>query len=249
MQLLLGFTQLISGTAAATVAAVRAATAAAQPVRMPMQLDDDLLLSDDLPADAKKLLDAADQAIAEVRKNTDRAVAAIRGEADRQVDAIRRKADADVAAVTAGAAKELSPLLRDLFARLKDMQAEHLRAGRLDEALAVRNRLRAMRSDLFGVKPDPGNLTDFGPSDYGKVLLFEIVGSTDGSAWGTDAYTGDSRLSVAAVHAGAVRVGERAVVRVTLIDGTERTFDGSDRYGVRSLDYGNYSLGYTVERV
>lgn len=245
MQLLLGFSHLLSGTAAA---ALRLA-AAQLPQGTAMQLDDDLLFSDDLPADAKQVLEAADRAIADVRRATDRAVAAIREQADRQVAAIRHTADAEAAEVTAGAAKQLSPLLRDLFHRLKEMQAGYLRGGRLDEALAVRNRLRGLRSDLFGVKPDPGNLTDYGPSDYGKVLLFEVVGSTDGSAWGTDAYTGDSRLAVAAVHAGAVRVGERAVVKVTLVDGSERTFDGGERYGVRSLDYGNYSLGYTVERV
>jgi hypothetical protein len=56
-------------------------------------------------------------------------------------------------------------------------------------------------------------------------------------------------LAVAAVHAGAVRVGERALVRVTLHDGTARVFDGSERYGIRSLDYGNYTLGFSVERV
>lgn len=214
-----------------------------------MQLDDDLLLSDDLPPSAKAVLDEADQVISTVRKKTDQAVSAIRSEADRRVDETRRQAEVDMAAVQADAAKELSPLLRNLFHRLKELQAEFMKDGQLDEAMAVRSRLRAMRSDLFGVKPDPGNLTDFGSSDYGKCLLFEVVGSTDGNIWGTDAYTADSRLAVAAVHAGAVRVGERALVRVTLLDGSSDVHPGSERYGIRSLDYGNYTLAFAVERV
>jgi hypothetical protein len=214
-----------------------------------MQLDDDLLLSDDLPPEAKRLLDAADRAIADVRGRTDRAITALREEADRKAAEIKQAAEAEVAAVQAEAAKELSPLLRDLFHQLKGMQAEFMKEGKLDEALAVRNRLRGLRSDLFGVKPDPGNLTEFGSADYGKSLVFEVVGSADGNIWGTDVYTGDSRLAVAAVHSGAVRVGERALVRVTLSSGNERTFDGSERYGIRSLDYGNYSLAFRVERI
>lgn len=214
-----------------------------------MQLDDDLLLSDDLPPTAKAVLDEADQMISAVRRKTDQAVSAIRSEADRRVEEIRRQAEVDTAAVQADAAKELSPVLRNLFHRLKEMQAEFMKDGLLDEAMAVRSRLRAMRSDLFGVKPDPGNLTEFGSSDYGKCLLFEVVGSTDGNIWGTDTYTADSRLAVAAVHAGAVRVGERALVRVTLQDGSSDVHTGSDRYGIRSLDYGNYSLAFAVERV
>ena len=215
----------------------------------PMQLDDDLLLCDDLPPDAKRLLDEADKAIADVRTRTDRAISAIREEADRKAEEIKRAAEAEVATVQADAAKELSPLLRDLFHRLKAMQAEFLKEGKLDEALAVRNRLRGLRSDLFGVKPDPGNMTDYSSADFNKALVFEVVGSSDGNIWGTDIYTGDSRLAVAAVHAGAVRVGERSLVRVTLSNGSERVFDGSERYGIRSLDYGNYSLAFRVERI
>lgn len=219
------------------------------PSDTPMQLDDDLLLSDDLPPDARQLLDDADRAIAEVRARTRQAVAAIRDEAERRAEEIKRAAEAEAAAVQAEAAKELSPLLRDLFLQLKAMQAEYLKGGKLDEALAVRHRLRGLRCDLFGVKPDPGNLTDFGTADHGKSFVFEVVGSGEGTVWGTDVYTGDSRLAAAAVHAGAVRVGERALVRVNISGGSERTFDGSERYGVRSLDYGNYPLAFTVERI
>ncbi len=230
-------------------AALLTPTAPAPGPGSPMHLDNDLLLCDDLPPEAKRLLDTADRAIAGVRTRTDRTVSALREEAERRCEEIKRAAESEVALAQAEAAKELSPLLRELFSELKAMQATFLKDGKLDEALAVRNRLRGLRSDLFGVKPDPGNLTEYGSSDHGKSYIFEVVGSADGSIWGTDMYTGDSRLAVAAVHAGAVRVGERALVRVSLSSGSERTFDGSERYGVRSLDYGNYSLAFGVDRV
>lgn len=231
------------------IAGVESGTPAITGTTPPMQLDNDLLLCDDLPPEAKRLLDEADRTIADVRTRTDRAIAAIREEAERKADEIKRAAEGEVATVQAEAAKELSPLLRDLFHQLKAMQAEFMKEGKLDEALAVRNRLRGLRSDLFGVKPDPGNLTEYSSADFNKALVFEVVGSADGNIWGTDIYTGDSRLAVAAVHCGAVRVGERALVRVTLTSGSERTFDGSERYGIRSLDYGNYSLAFRVERI
>jgi hypothetical protein len=244
MHLLTGFSRLITHVADFGLERPPQRTAPA------MQLDDDLLLSDDLPADARRIIGEAEAAVADVRRQSERAVAAVRDQADREIAAIRVKADADAADAQREAAAQLSPLLRDLFGRLKGVQAACLRAGDLDGALAVRSRLRSLRGDLFGVRPDPGNLTDYGPADIGKVMLFEIVGEGDSDhCWGTDVYTGDSRLSVAAVHAGAVRPDERALVRVALLDGTEMLFEGTERYGVRSRDYGNYSIAYTVERV
>jgi hypothetical protein len=125
----------------------------------------------------------------------------------------------------------------------------YARDGKLDEALAIRARVRQLRGDLLGVRPDPGNLTEFTIDDVGRVLLFEMTGRPDGSVWGTDAYTGDSRLAAAAVHAGALREGERGLVRVTLLDGDSLNYEGSTRHGIQTYDYANYPLAYRVERV
>ena len=214
-----------------------------------MNLEDDLLFADELPADARGLIEEAEQTVDNVRHRSQKTVANIREAAEKECIALRARADAEVAATETAAASELTPLLRSLFARLKVLQSSYAAAGQLDEAMAIRTRLRGIRSDLFGVKPDPGNLTEFGPSDIGKSMIYEVTGSTDGNVWGTDAFTADSRLAQAAVYTGALRVGERGLVRVTLIDGSERIFDGSERHGIRSLDYGNYTVGYQVERV
>ena len=51
------------------------------------------------------------------------------------------------------------------------------------------------------VLPDPGTLTTY-RGQNGKTFLFEVTGTTDRSIAGTDIYTDDSALSMAAVHAG-----------------------------------------------
>lgn len=214
-----------------------------------MQLENDLCFPDDLPGDAKQLLDRADSTIADVRDATKREIAAIRDASDREIEVIRTRTKAEEARANAKASQELSPMLRDLFTQLKALQTEHLLAGRLDEAMAIRARARSLRGDLFGIKPDPGNMTEYPSADLGKSFLFDVVGTTDGNCWGHGLYTGDSGVATAAVHAGILRAGERAVVRVTLVDGSESAFESIDRYGVRSLEYGNYTVAFTVERV
>ena len=214
-----------------------------------MSADPDLMALDDLPDDARSLIAEAERTIGTVRERADRRAAEIRDEAERECVAVREKAEAEVARAEQAATRELAPLVRELVDSLRGMQERYVREGKLDEALALRARLRQLRSDLLGVRPDPGNLTEFGLPDAGRVLLFEVVGRADGSVWGTDIYTSDSRLAAAAVHAGLLREGERGLVRVVLMDGDGRAFEGGTRHGVTTYDYGNYPLAYRLERV
>jgi hypothetical protein len=82
----------------------------------------------------------------------------------------------------------------------------------------------------------------------GTTFYFRVTGAPDGGLWGTDVYTGDSALAVAAVHAGAVKVGETAVVRVTVMPPLAR-YQGSVQNGVTSHDYGRFGTAYRVDRV
>lgn len=243
MNLLLGFPQLLNRLAESHRESTQTRTPTA------MQLDDDLLFSDELPIDARALLEEAERTVSGVRRNSEQALAGIRDIAEREIAAIRLRLNGEEAAVQRDASRELSPLLRDLFARLKALQANYAQTGMIDEALAIRARLRTLRADLFGVRSDPGSMSDFSSTDVGKSFLFELVGTNEGNVWGTDSYTGDSRVAVAAVHSGSLRVGERGLVRVTIVDGSERVFDGSERHGIRSMDYGNYSVAFQTERV
>jgi hypothetical protein len=214
-----------------------------------MTADADLMALDDLPDDARELIARAERAISQVRERADTRAAELRDEAEREIGAIRERADAEVARAEQAATRELAPLVRELVDSLRRMQESYVRDGKLDEALAIRARIRQLRSDLLGVRTDPGNLTEFTPADVGRVVLCEVVGRTDGSLWGTDAYTADSRLATAAVHAGVLREGERGLVRVTLLDGETLVYQGSTQHGVTSYDYGGYPLAYRVERV
>lgn len=214
-----------------------------------MSDETDLTGLDDLPDDARAVVDGAERAVAEVRDRADRDARAVREAADRECELIRNRAESELAAVQQAATRDLAPLVRTLLDRLRELQQRYAREGLLDEALAIRARVRQLRGDLLGVRHDPGTLTEFSAADAGRTALIEVVGRTDGSAWGTDVYTADSRLAVAAVHAGAVRDGERALVRVVVVNGTDQGYVGSERNGVVTFDYANYPVAYRVEKV
>jgi LCCL domain len=92
-------------------------------------------------------------------------------------------------------------------------------------------------------QPDPGNLTRF-ESEQGKVLAFTVTGmAAGGSVWGTDVYTTDSRLAMAAVHAGVLKVGETGVVRLKIVP-SPPSYTGSSRHGVTTSPYGIYRAAY-----
>jgi LCCL domain len=209
----------------------------------------DMIGLDDLPDDARAVVDGAERAIAAVRDRADRDTRDIRDTADRECEAIRNRAESELAAVQQAATRDLAPLVRTMLEQLRELQQRYAREGLLDEALAIRARVRQLRGDLLGVRADPGTLTEFSVADAGRTALIEVVGRTDGSAWGTDLYTADSRLAVAAVHAGAVREGERGLVRITVVDGTSQGYAGSERNGVVTFDYATYPVAYRVERV
>lgn len=214
-----------------------------------MSADPDLMSLDELPDDARAAIARAEQSIAEIRARADRQTAQIRDEAERECFAVRAKADAAVARVEQGSTRELAPLVRELVDSLRGLQERYTREGKLDEALAIRARVRQLRGDLLGVRTDPGNLTEFSPADVGRTVLFEVVGRAEGSVWGTDTYTSDSRLASVVVHGGLLRDGERGLIRVTLVEAEGLTFEGTTRHGVQSYDYAAYPLAYRVERV
>src|SRR5262245_31314645 len=67
----------------------------------------------------------------------------------------------------------------------------------------------------------------------GQSFFFEVTGDAHGSLWGTDTYTSDSSLGMACVHAGLLKPGESAVVKVTIVKPLA-VFRGSTRHGVTS---------------
>jgi hypothetical protein len=98
---------------------------------------------------------------------------------------------------------------------------------------------------LAGDAP-PNMLTLCDP--IGATYYFRVTGEASGSLWGTDVYTGDSVLAVAAVHAGLVKVGESAVVKVT-VEQPLTKYQGSVRNGVTSHEFGQYGTAYRLAGV
>jgi hypothetical protein len=82
----------------------------------------------------------------------------------------------------------------------------------------------------------------------GASYYFRVTGSTDGTIWGTDIYTGDSALAVAAVHAGLVKPGETAVVKVT-VETPLAAYQGSLRNGITSHDFARFGTAYRLSSV
>jgi hypothetical protein len=83
-------------------------------------------------------------------------------------------------------------------------------------------------------------------TDVGRTYYFRVLGEMDGPVWGTDIYTGDSSVCTAAVHAGLIKPGDTAVLRVVVVEAPER-FDGSLRHGVTSHEFGRYGTAFRFE--
>jgi hypothetical protein len=95
---------------------------------------------------------------------------------------------------------------------------------------------------------------EFGPVDMqrhqaqiGKTFTFRVTGVAAGALWGTDIYTTDSTLGLAAVHAGLLTVGQTGVIKVTVVQSPQQ-FVGSTRNGVTSQPYQMFPAAYRVHK-
>lgn len=124
--------------------------------------------------------------------------------------------------------------------------------GELELKLADARSLRhqsliavAEEKEEIAAAPDPGHLKAF-ESQQGKTFAFAVTGTAaGGSVWGTDVYTTDSKLSMAAVHAGVLKVGETGVVRLKIIP-SPVSYAGSTRNGITTGAYGTYTAAYQI---
>jgi hypothetical protein len=124
----------------------------------------------------------------------------------------------------------------------------------------------AVEEEPANALPDPGNLNTL-LGQVGKVYTFRVTGTVQGGAgrgvvlggpgfnpfvpagivWGTDVYTLDSTLALAAVHAGVLKAGQTGVVRVKIL-GPQATFMGSTRHGVTSAGFGPFNAAFQFVR-
>ncbi len=73
----------------------------------------------------------------------------------------------------------------------------------------------------------------------GATFYFRVTGVAEGQVWGTDTYTRDSLLGAAAVHAGLLKPGKAAVLRVRVVPPL-KSYAGTTRHGVTTSDYGDF---------
>lgn len=93
---------------------------------------------------------------------------------------------------------------------------------------------------------DPGSFAGWGYFvNWVDTTTFTVslTGVNSGSIWGTNTYTSDSLIALAAVHAGKLKAGDSANVSVTLSDGL-KSYEGSTRYGVTSNSFGAYDTSF-----
>jgi beta-lactamase regulating signal transducer with metallopeptidase domain len=221
------------------------------------------LVADQLPEDARKLVQTFEQQQAEARKEMEARLAT-------QRDA--------------------------LVKQLQALQDSYTKAGKLDEAVAIRDRIRglthgeallgwsyrevppevhsgfpetpqqpfawARRPEGFDAAARYDAFTLFNANDPIKgaiqalrgqptsSIIVEVEGADlkSGHVWGTDIYSDDSSVGAAAVHAGLLRPGEKGFVRVVLMPG-QASYSGSERHGIKSENFGQWPGSFKLEKV
>jgi|GEM_PF-6480628 len=105
------------------------------------------------------------------------------------------------------------------------------------------------KSEVARTKPRPPSPTTASgfSGKLGKRFDVEVIGQTEGNVWGTDVYTDDSHIATAAVHAGLVKPGERAIVTLTIVESPDH-HGGSTRHGITTQNYGSYHSSFILQR-
>ncbi len=159
--------------------------------------------------------------------------------------AILEEMDAEMEAIRQRYQQEIEDRAAKYAERLQALQDEYTRNALLDEAVAIRDKIRTLRDGLIDAQPDPGNLSRF--RGQAGVLFFDVTGKDQGGwLWGTDTYTDDSSLAMAAVHAGVLKVGQRGVVKVTIGPGAQN-YPATVRHGVTSSNWGWHPGSFRVQ--
>ena len=99
-------------------------------------------------------------------------------------------------------------------------------------------------ADNIVVQENPGSLQKF-QGEIGKTFAFRVTGGNNGSIWGTGIYTSDSDLATAAVHAGALAIGQSGVVKVEIVT-PPPGFAGSNQNGINSNPFQGFPGAYRI---
>jgi hypothetical protein len=161
---------------------------------------------------------------------------------------ILKQHEEELADVQKKADAEIQKRQDKVKAELKKVQDEYCKEARLDEAVAVRDLIRAISDGKTGALADPGYVNN-PAADIGRVFYYQVTGvEANQSIYGTDVYTTGSHLGMAAVHCGLLKPTQKGVVKVTILPG-QANYAASTRNGVTSFAYGTWDVSFKVERV
>jgi len=146
-----------------------------------------------------------------------------------------------------------------LIQSLQTLQDAYCRNAQLDEAVAVRDMIRQLDAQAAAASSLPEPTPSLGavesPYAYdlrglnGQTFYRRVTGTADGTVWGggeENVYTDDSNLGTAAVHAGALKVGETAMLRFTILPG-QNSYIGSTRNDVTTRPYQTYGGSVRID--
>jgi hypothetical protein len=80
----------------------------------------------------------------------------------------------------------------------------------------------------------------------GKTVAIEVTaGNVGGSVWGSNPYTTDTYISAAVIHAGVLKSGETAFVKIKILP-DPGSYTGSTANGITSSNYGPWHGCYEI---
>ncbi len=109
--------------------------------------------------------------------------------------------------------------------------------------LATAVSMPAFAQGMLGLTPHQNASMLRGHSGEVFTFVCPAIKGGEGKVLGTDVYTEDSAICLAAVHAGALQPGDPGAVNVLVGDGAKR-FEASERNGVKSGEYGAWPHSY-----
>jgi LCCL domain len=111
----------------------------------------------------------------------------------------------------------------------------------------TRRQLRQILDQDYVASDAPNNMHGLCDT-VGAIYYFRVTGVTEGQVWGTDIYTRDSCLGAAAVHAGLLKPGATAPLRVTVVAALD-SYPGTMRNEVTTSDYGNFPHAWKLSAI
>ncbi len=100
-------------------------------------------------------------------------------------------------------------------------------------------------TDTNAPLPDPGTGVGKFRSRSGEIITFNVTGRGGQTLWGTNTYTDDSDIGIAAVHAGLLEIGETATVRALIAPG-QSAYQGSERNNITSQTFGRWAGSFQL---